>query len=509
MRSSSWPRIRDLHERRFFSATLLHLLLLWCVWLQLVNGNISYLEELRDAGVNTTYPAICETLASGTSCRLWLPINHAASDLPKCFASAKSSSASVHPDDGVGVWISLPPKAGKSSANGAATAHAFDVGKFLTDPRTSPVYGVDRGNYTWALSQYKRLWVPAGCRYHRFTQASLQYYLTLRQLRSSRQSRSQSQERQVANRHDAHAPSKSLNIAFFGDSVLRGVYCGINRIVSGDEIFGPNIDPICGGYMAPGTKSRNTPLTFASEGETVLGGASFPNLLRTSFTYVRFLHNHRNEIDHIKNITQRGTWDTLRMWVDESTRDALTRIDAIVIGSGAWSFYGVNLRQRDLCDWPYTHMNSTGACPDLDFEQSALSRVNSDAVAFIRDVSDLCKKNKIRLIYKNSHWNCRYGVYCADKEFEKKLQFDGSVWELWNTRSMSEQHWRDQTWDGYHFDRQSVHSLKDHYRSWFEEGFKFQHSMKRFPHQGELEMQLVNSLLNRLVLADIPPDMLE
>jgi hypothetical protein len=427
-------------------------------------------------------------------CQPWSPVDYAAKNLPKCFFRPKGGSPDVTLDDGVGVWISLPPKAGVVNAK----TDEFDVGKFLTDPRTSPVYGMDRGNYTWALSQYKRLWVPAACRYHRFTQSSLRHYLTLRQI--------QSQGWQVVSAHDAHAPSKPLNIAFFGDSVLRGVYCGLNRVVSGDEIFGPNIDPICGGYIAPGTKGpRNTPLTFGLEGETVLGGASFPNLLRTSFTYVRFLHNHRNEIDLSKNITQRGTLDSIRLWVDESARDPLTQIDAIVIGSGAWTFYSVNLRHKDLSDWPYAHMNSTGACYNFDYEQAARSRVNADAIAFLHDLSDLCKKNKIRLIYKNSHWNCRYGVHCADKEFEKNLRFEGSIWELWDTRSMSQQHWRDQTWDGYHFDRQSVHSLKDHYRSWFEEGFKFQRAMKRFPHQGELEMQLVNSLLNRLVMADVPP----
>lgn len=41
--------------------------------------------------------------------------------------------------------------------------------------------------------------------------------------------------------------NESLVIYFLGDSSLRGIVCGISRILSGSEIYGPCINPICGG----------------------------------------------------------------------------------------------------------------------------------------------------------------------------------------------------------------------------------------------------------------------
>ena len=59
----------------------------------------------------------------------------------------------------------------------------------------------------------------------------------------------------------------TMVVIFLGDSALRGIVCGMSRILSGSEIYGPCINPICGGmdeFKEPvGYKKMG--LTFTAE----------------------------------------------------------------------------------------------------------------------------------------------------------------------------------------------------------------------------------------------------
>jgi len=421
----------------------------------------------------------------------------------------------------VGEWITLPPLPTKANN---LQKPLFATEAFMLNNASSPIYGNDLGQGAWALSMYRRMWIPSNCRYHRFTKESMQYYLRKRsRLHGDSGSMPRGSE-QPTNAHThthahngAHINTQSkanekvfyqpmkkktmTNVAFFGDSVLRGVYCGINRIISGDEIFGPSIDAICGGNITEGKRGRQTPLTFSSEGK-VTQGVSIPGLFNTSFTYVRYFNNAVNiSSPMFGSITERGTLDTIKMAVDQTAADISTKLDAIVVSSGAWDFHVPHIRAeqkgRGHCTRPYT--NATAGCFD-DFHARQAEIRNSDTIEFIHELSEVCRRHKIQLIYKNNHYNCRFGVTCADEVVEQTMHFPGSQWKIWDTRNVSVQHWRDQTWDGLHFDRQVAHSVKDHLLTWWETRFRFKGSVIYFPHQAELEMQLAQSLLNRIIL---------
>ena len=423
-----------------------------------------------DEGLLLTEPTRCETIATGDiQCSKvgFADMKNIRKNLLPCHSDKEL-------DDMEGNWITLPPLTDHKR-------NTFDIKSFLNNEKVSPIYGVDLANSTWAMSLYRRIWIPSKCRYHRFTKSSLAHYLQLRA--------------------NDGLIKKTMNIAFFGDSVLRGIYCGLNRIVSGDEIFGPNIDEVCGGKLYHGKRVyRATPVTFDSEGIT-MPGISYAGLLNTTFTYIRFMHNQKNRIN--ANITRPGTLDTIRDVLSRASANH-TKLDAIIISSGAWSFYHAHLTYENSiqsCNRPYTNAIST--CYNGAYEKVSYSRADSDSLEFITELSNLCKEHKVRLIYKNNHYNCRFGALCADQKLEDLLKFNGSQWEVWDTKQVSVQHWRDQTWDGFHFDRQSAHSLEDHYRLHWGKSFKFHGRQIPFAHSGELEMQLTQSLLNRIVFPEL------
>ena len=54
-------------------------------------------------------------------------------------------------------------------------------------------------------------------------------------------------------------------------------------------------------------------------------------------------------------------------------------------------------------------------------------------------VLKLAEKYHTRIIYRNNHFNRRFGTICADAEFESMIY--GSNWEIWNNREMSRDSW--------------------------------------------------------------------
>jgi hypothetical protein len=489
-------------------------------------------------------PSVCQSSTHGIKCtkEYILPDYD---KLPRCY-HGKGSGLPV--DDTEGYWLTMPLANDKKKMK-------YNVTEMLLNTKTSPIYASYESIEN--LSQYKRIWMPSKCKYHRFTSKTLKKYLLIKK--------------------------KKINVAFFGDSVLRGVYCGINRIISGDEsgeLFGPNIDPICGGLLEHGSRRRNTPVSYSKEGIVLEGvktvtaaGEGDTNsendihsssyYLNTSFSYIRHMNNHANVIN--ANLTMSGTLDTIASYLKNTStpvkvkvkhlnnrnssdsngninsdidgdgdgdgdgdRKKLpsTQIDIIIIASGAWDFYTPTLRvdQRTnnaMTTFPYNI--SIDECYNKEYESASKKRTQSnDSQMFIRKLNNLCHKYNVKCIYKNNHHNCRYGTKCADEEYEKLLlqkvyhNTDDSdsdsdsdsngdvpgVFEIWDTKNVTSQHWYDQTWDGLHFDRQPLHSLQDHYRAHWGGGYKFHGKFLKFPHMGELEITLANSLLNRAVFSD-------
>ena len=102
---------------------------------------------------------------------------------------------------------------------------------------------------------FHKVWVPTKCSYHRFTSKSAEncvYHM-------------------IDNNHIRNSSSNnSVNILFIGDSSVRGIVCGITRILSGSEVYGPCINPICGG-----NKNWTEPVGYKKLGVPVTAGNIF------------------------------------------------------------------------------------------------------------------------------------------------------------------------------------------------------------------------------------------
>lgn len=75
---------------------------------------------------------------------------------------------------------------------------------------------------------FSMIWLPHNCSYHRFTAATLEKMVEYIQA------------------HDSKLTDGIVTIVFLGDSVTRGLYCSISRILAGSEVFGPLDNEACG-----------------------------------------------------------------------------------------------------------------------------------------------------------------------------------------------------------------------------------------------------------------------
>lgn len=92
---------------------------------------------------------------------------------------------------------------------------------------------------------FRQVWVPHDCSYHRFTRESLFYFA----------------EKMVKS-NPKDFPQGFLQIVVFADSGTRGILCGITHIEGGSEIFGPNLNEICGNRTRKAISSGNTDQIF-------------------------------------------------------------------------------------------------------------------------------------------------------------------------------------------------------------------------------------------------------
>lgn len=320
---------------------------------------------------------------------------------------------------------------------------------------------------------FDMLWLPNNCSYRRFDNTTLL---------------------KAVDSLIAQTQLDELHTVFFGDSALRGIFCALYRIYAGSETEGPCTNDICGFD----DKRREISIPRIHRPRSVMVGPRW----KVTFYYVKSFH--------VKQLP--------KLVADVIVTD---RPYAVVINTGAWDFYEYNKRHRnETLRFPLSprcQNNETQAIADLranTFVADSIRHLSN--VAQSRSPVPLPSKNSssqmvakgqhVRLIYRNNHFNRRYGALCADEQFEVLLHSLGtchpssmakscneSAWELWNNRNLSEAVWEQQSYDGFHFDWPILtYSQEDHRRV----NRQLKHLLGQQP--GMLVIQLAQSFLNSL-----------
>jgi len=300
--------------------------------------------------------------------------------------------------------------------------------------------------------EFDSIWIPKGCSYHRFTSETVKKCIAYDDVK-----------RQAETKLSAEVKAKPFEIVFMGDSALRGIVCGLSRLLGGNEIVGPLGNVICGnaqGQHPMSTSVMGHPYTWPAP------GFEKPRLDIT-FTYMKTF-----ETAH---------FDWKLEWELEDERPRV-----LVMNTGAWDFDDIaremnarGINAEDQCQYA----NQTAVA-----EERASEFVNH---TIVHELGDIGARHGVRLIYRNNHFNSRFGPTCADERLEA-LMAKHSQWEVWDNKGISKDVWMNQTWDGFHFDRHKVYTEEHHL-----ENIKDWHaSGKEAP--GALEMQLAQSLLNAI-----------
>ncbi len=313
---------------------------------------------------------------------------HFTSKLPKCKLY----------EDTFGTWKSV-----REVTKSAMSLREFEQAHF---------FGVDGlGNGAGHALEFDKIWVPNNCSYHRFTNETINkcllYDLNVRSMNGNL-----SQE----------AKTKPFEIVFMGDSAMRGIVCGISRILLGDEIRGPLGNVICGFY-------RINPLSTSALGHpyTWYVNQGSKTALDLTFTYIKTF-----QIAH---------FDWNLEWEVETEKPRI-----LVLNTGAWDYDDI-AREMNA-----RFVNATDEC--LWANQTVISERRANAwvnSTIVHELADIGARHGVRLIYRNNHFNNRFGPTCADQRLEALMQ--GTHWEVWDNKRISANVWKSQTWDGFHFDR--------------------------------------------------------
>ena len=287
------------------------------------------------------------------------------------------------------------------------------------------------GNARAAL-EFDMTWLPHNCTYHRFTAQSIHAAV----------------EHMVANKS-----IPQVKITFMGDSALRGIMCGIGRILMGSELYGPNSNVVCGS-----PQSRKI-VSFPDLHNRY--GIQYGPHLMFSFIYIEYLHNE-------------VTGTVLQKMMNELPY-------ALVLNTGAWDFLAANAEREK------NGVNSTDLCDTPEDVTTSEHRASEPVQRILATAGSLAKSNHVRAIYRTNHHNSRFGTKCADEKLLPIL--NGTGWEVWDNTRISEDVWRTQNTDGFHFDRTNAHSVADNQAAMA--GAKANN--KQSP--GMLEIQLAHSLL--------------
>ena len=281
--------------------------------------------------------------------------------------------------------------------------------------------------------EFTNVWIPKDCSMHRFTNSSI--HLAVEYMRHKLN----------------YTDDKPLHWIIMGDSGTRGMLCGIVRILSGSEILGPCINRVCG----DGT--RFEPVSTPEFGKYY--DLDFGLNFRITFVYVKTFEERHFD------------------WMLEFSITVLKPY-LYLFNTGAWSFDEIARQQKEPAS-EYCNSNVT--------ESISINRASPFVNLTMRWLGDEAKKNNVRTIYRNNHYNTRFGVHCADDRLEEMLQ--GTSWEILDSRRISHDVYLSQTYDGFHVDR-IAHSVEEHIQL----NKLCKENNKEIP--GQLEIQLAQSFLN-------------
>lgn len=316
--------------------------------------------------------------------------------------------------DSYGRWVSL-----QSYENDTSLQHEISTKFVLGGPGE-------------ALN-FSRIWLPHNCSMHRFTKTSI-HAVVERLIRTNK----------------VQTPYRIITL---GDSAVRGVICGVMRILSGSEVFGPLENEICGDM-------HTEPVSILNIHE--IRNAFFGTNIEMSFMYMKSLSVQYSR------------------WMVEGNMGK--KPAALILNTGAWDFDELARKHRDAPAPP--------ECQSDEYDQVSQLRVQPSIAAELKECGEIAKRLGVRAIYRSNHHNFRFGYHCADDRFQDMLK--SMDWEWWDNTRLSEDTWQTQCGDGFHFDRWERHSERQHQEH---REAELQRG-KETP--GMLEMQLAQSLLHRL-----------
>jgi hypothetical protein len=275
---------------------------------------------------------------------------------------------------------------------------------------------------------------------------------------------------------------KPVHLLLLGDSATRGVFCGLARIMAGSETLGPNDNEVCGrradtARVGPQQALRHYSLTY--------GGGAFT----LHFGYVMSLGAKREVQTLVETIAK------------------TVPLTHVVLNTGAYDFDSVSRKFEFPGPYPFEH--STSVCYNDEYKAVGAARDNAEAKSELEGIAAAVPT--ARMLWRSNHHNARFGVRCADDALLKSIKHDeklSSRWSVWDNRGLSHEHWRDQTSDGFHFDRDWLHASLQH-QQYLDiapgatgppemQHLKATDSMHYTRHVGELEQALVQSLLHRV-----------
>lgn len=286
---------------------------------------------------------------------------------------------------------------------------------------------------------FSQIWLPNNCSYHRFTNKTLNECLAFIQLRKP------------------EAP-KRFQIVFVGDSGTRSVYCGLTRLLTGSEFSGGCENDVCG-------YSHKGPVSYRQVHQ--MNHVDFTSSLRMTFIYFKSM---------------------LDPLAESTLRNAISiKPNVLVLNTGAWDFDSIS-RQAAASNSTLRHNEY---CQNPDSEKVAQNRASAPVKRIFEVITKQAEENRVRLIYRTNHYNSRFGVHCADDfviDYLRKLK----SWTIWSNREVSRDVWKEQNYDGFHFDRHRVHTPKHNVAH-----MGFFHS-KKWIYPGQLEIQLAQTLLHTI-----------
>ena len=240
--------------------------------------------------------------------------------------------------------------------------------------------------------EFTNVWIPKDCSMHRFTNSSI--HLAVEWYRKKLN----------------YTDDRPLHFMIMGDSATRGIVCGLTRIISGSEILGPCINRVCG------NGAGINPASVSSYGQYI--DLDFSSHFRLTFVYIQSFYTRHFD------------------WLLEFAITVM-KPHLYMFNTGAWDFDSI-ARAHPEPAAEYCDSNETEAVSQMrasDFVNNTMTWLGLEA-----------KKNGVRIVYRNNHYNNRFGVHCADDRLEEMLK--GGPWEVLDNRRISKGCYFHQDWDG-------------------------------------------------------------